>query len=107
MIIAYTLGSTKNYDEALKLDPTTKKLGKNEDYEGGWVWKSKEDAEIFLQSQNFLEIDWGDGKCRNPNDFSVYGLFINDWEIDTCNSENDNNYHLLIDAQLFILDRHI
>ena len=58
----------------------------------------------FLYSVEFLNIDWGDAKSRNPDDFSIYGLFVKDWDKDTYKSINDNLYHLLIDTKLFFLE---
>jgi len=103
MIIAFTLGSTKNYNESLLADRETKKCGKSEDYDGGWVWKSEKEAIEFLHSSDFLKVDWGDGKSRNPNNFSVYGVIINNWEKDTYCSDKDNQFHLLIDAKIITL----
>jgi hypothetical protein len=103
MTIAFTIGSTKNYIESITNNTSAKKLGKSEDYLGGWVWKTREEAEQFIRSNQFLKTDWGDGKLRDPNCFSVFGLLINDWDSDTYKSTEDGQYHLLIDAKLFMI----
>lgn len=102
MIIAFTIGHTRSYDQGLLENPQLTKLGKTEDYNGGWVWKNVEEAWSFIWSQDFLKVDWGDGKPRNPENFSVFGLMFSSWEEDTY-LINDQ-IHLLHDAQLFRLE---
>lgn len=100
MILGYTIGSTKSYNEAFLTDPNIKKVGKSENYDGGWIWKTQEDASNFLNSIEFLKIDWGDNQSRDPHNFSIYGVIINSWEDDTYLNEKDHQLHLLTDAVL-------
>lgn len=102
-IICFTLGSTKNYNESLATNSEVKKCGKSDDYNGGWIWKSRKEVLEFLYSTDFLKIDWGDNHIRNPNNFSIYGVIINDWDQDTYLSDEDNQHHLLIDAKIITL----
>jgi len=50
---AFTIGSQSSYDRALaESDPVTKLGVRPEDdppYEGGWVWRTAEDALAFIQ----------------------------------------------------------
>ncbi len=103
MILVFTLGSTKSYNEAIINNPNTRKIGKYDDYDGGWVWQNRKATEEFLNSVAFRHVDWGDGKPRNPENFSVYGVLINDWSADTYQSQKDQQHHLLVDAQLIML----
>lgn len=103
IILGFTLGHTKNYNESLVANPETKKCGKSDNYDGGWIWKSREEALKFLYSNDFYKVDWGDNKLRDPNNFSVYGIIINDWDKDTYLSSKDNQLHLLIDAKIIML----
>lgn len=98
-MIVFTIGSTKSYQEAFRHNLVVNKIGKSEDYEGGWIWKTKEDAYSFLNSPEFLQINWGDGQTRHPANFSIYKVLINDWNTDVYKSE-DNQFHLLVDGQL-------
>jgi len=99
--IAYTLGHSRNYDQALLDEPIVTKIGKTEDYEGGWVWSTPEAARDFLVSKEFLTLDWGDGKPRNPDNFSIYVLKLsNTWAEDVSEPDELGNKHLLHDAQI-------
>lgn len=104
--IAYTIGCTKSYNEGFQTDPDMKKIGRSENYEGGCVWRTKEEAQAFIWSDEFLKIDWGDGKPRYPENFSVYGLILSSWEEDVDSiRRDDNKYHLLLnDSKLFKLE---
>lgn len=102
-IIGFTLGSTKSYNSALETNSEVKKSGKSDNYDGGWIWKSQKEALKFLYSDDFSKVDWGDGNSRDPNNFSVYGVIINDWEQDTYLSNKDRQRHLLIDAKIIML----
>jgi hypothetical protein len=102
-VIAYTIGHTKSYNQALKEDPNDCfKVGRTFDYQGGWVWKTKEEAQAFIVSEDFLKVDWGDCKPRDPKNFSVYGLVLaNGWDKDVI--EEEHNY-LLHDSKFFSLE---
>lgn len=100
MITVYTFGHTSLYDDLLLTNPTACKLGAGPDYEGGWIWKTEDEVKIFLSSKEFFNINWGDDKIRNPENFSVYKVLINDWN--EISSEPDKNgiYRLLVDSKL-------
>lgn len=67
---AYTIGHTKNYDRALA-EGENSKLGQTIDYEGGWIWRTAEEAITFLREQLLMEQpQW------NPKDFSVYTILL-------------------------------
>lgn len=100
-MIAYTIGNTKSYNLALKNDSNIKKLGKSDDYIGGIVWKTIKEARDFLKSPKFLQIKWEDSLQRDPNNFSIYGLVIKNWETSTYKL-GDQDY-LLCDTKLFLL----
>ena len=57
--------------------------------------------EEFLNSDNFDQIDWGDGKTRNRKNFDVYGVIISSWEENV--EKHELHGYLLHDATLFIL----
>ena len=101
MIVAYTIGNTKSYDEALVSDPYhCQKIGKKHDYDGGWIWKTAEEAEAFIHSEEFLKIDWGDGKARTPNKFSVYKvMLVHGWDDVSPIPGEDGIYNLLVDSE--------
>jgi hypothetical protein len=108
MIIVYTIGDTKSYDQALssvsnpqyvyKLGAYAEEYGS---YEGGCIWKTPQEAEAFIHSPTFLQIDWGDGKSRDPKDFSVYQVgLVNDWSDISANTGENGYYYLLVDSRL-------
>jgi hypothetical protein len=96
---AYTIGRTTSYDKGLAeatLEEPLTKTGKREKsdkwpqgYEGGWVWTTIGQADIFrcLDLQKY-EPDW------QPDDFSVYELKISDWDKDTY--VHSSGYHCLL-----------
>lgn len=93
MEIAYTIGHTKNYQKAFQSSSTVYKTGRQPDYEGGWIWKTKEEAQKFLIQSEF-------------NSMSVFGIQLpNDWNQDVSEQPGtDGVHHLLIDALLFQID---
>lgn len=102
-MIVYTIGNSKTYDEDLIAKDKVKKVGKKDNYLGGWIWKTQEDAFKFIKSQDFLNLDWGDGNPRDPLNFSVYGVVICNWEEDIYFSNEDNQFHLLNDSPLVLI----
>lgn len=97
MQLAYTIGATQIYDICLRHNKQTHKLSKEKDYNGAYVWKTVKEAKRFLNSEEFLKINWGNGRSREPKDFSVYQIKLpNCWDEDVF-SENGINY-LLSDA---------
>lgn len=96
----YTIGNKNNYDKMLKpfLDDIgleedqTKfvyKLGKEDNYPGGSVFKTIRDAKNFLIKYQY-------------DDYGIYGVNA-DWETDTedCGKEFNN---LLVNAQIVTID---
>lgn len=81
---AYTVGAEAAYDQNLIDYPEDggSKLGQTEDYEGGWVWKTPEEAKEFAATLD-------DGQP-----FAVYELKLpSGWEEDTYLASN--NLHCL------------
>ena len=73
----YTFGRTSNYDKDLSARDDVKKIGRQEDYAGGSVWRTYEEAQAFVDSlPNEFCPDW------YAKDFSVYGV-IAEWETET------------------------
>lgn len=101
MIVAYTIGHTESYNKALSEDPEhCFKLGETEDYQGGWIWETAKEAAAFIFSEGFLAVDWGDGKSRDPKNFSVYKVQLyNGWDDVTKVPGKDGIYHLKIDSK--------
>lgn len=101
MAIAYTIGHTQSYKTAIKDNPKNcLKLGKNKDYAGGWIWKTSKEAEEFLDSLEFMEVKWEDGKSRNPRKFSVFKVILaNGFEKDTAPIPGTNRFNLLVDSK--------
>lgn len=92
---AYTIGSIKTYDEVLATNTEVKKTGRTSDYGGGWVWKTKEDAEQFIATGNIVI----DGTKRDKSKFAVYELELSgNWETDVLESITAN--FLLVDARI-------
>lgn len=81
----YTLGNPVSYSIAL-LEPYLKKLGKEKDYPGGCVFKTKEDAVIHSQLHNLK--------------YKPYGLIIKnvDTDIDWSKETDEGFGRLLIDS---------
>jgi len=94
-ISAFTVGFTKSYDASLESQPAVYKTGLIEDegYPGGWVWRTREEAEAFLSA------------CPGFDGYSVYGLVLqNGWEEDVSKEPNDDGVHnLLHNARIFKL----
>lgn len=89
-MLVFTIGNTKNYTKALNENPPESciKIGRTEDYQGGWVWLTKEEAQNFIDSEDFPKIDWGDGKLRCPKDFQPFG-YRHQVECATANLHSD------------------
>lgn len=93
MKTAYTIGNTINYDKSLNENKDVKKLGKEEDYPGGWVWKSEYEALRFIYKDN-IKID---NEKRDKYKFSVYEIELpNSWEQDVSLVPDENGIYLLI-----------
>jgi hypothetical protein len=96
--IAYTIGRTITYNKGIKEPGGVKKLGREEQYEGGWVWSTIQQAKDFINYQmEQFEPAW------RPIDFSVYELCLpNGWDIDISKLKVPGTlaYCLLHDAQI-------
>jgi hypothetical protein len=66
---AYTIGRTTVYERGIYTPGGVKKA------EGGWVWKTIQQAQYFIDNQmQQMEPSW------KPEDFSVYELCLpNNW----------------------------
>lgn len=104
MIIAYTLGHTRSYNKSLNDEPDNCfKVGAHlpyeegdEPYEGGWIFKTPEEAKQFLWSKTFLDVNWGDDIPRPPKDFSIYKVILeNDYNDISKEKGSDGVFHLL------------
>lgn len=90
-MVAYTIGSTKSYDQALSEEPRVQKLGAYEDYEGGWVWKTTTEAHTFIVNTTL------------PFNASVYELQLpTSWEVDVSPTCADDGVHRLLHDALII-----
>lgn len=87
---AFTLGRTKNYDESLA-------TGEVKKCEGGWVFKTFEDAKKFWDAN--IGVDFGDF-VLDKETFSVYLLWFSDsWDEDvSAEPAEDGAHRLLKDA---------
>ena len=82
--IAYTIGRTSAYEAAIKEPGGAKKLGRREAtqeepaYDGGWVWRTREDADNFrINIMSIERPEWA------AMDFSVYELELpTSWDVD-------------------------
>ena len=94
---AFTVGYAKSYDEALSKG-TPEKLGRRDDYDGGWIWRTPEEARTFLTTATFAETF----RNRDPAEFSVYRLELpTGWEIDVSEAPHSDGVHrLLNDARI-------
>jgi len=74
--VIYTFGRTSAYEEAFLTQTEVKKVGQQGDYPGGSVWRTREEAQAFVDSlPNRHCPDWA------AADFSVYGVEA-DWDTD-------------------------
>lgn len=82
----YTLGNPDIYEEYLSNDPHPMKLGRKNDYIGGSIFRSQEDAKKFLK------------KNRIP--FNVYGVVVQEKDIDFSKEKENGFGDLLVDSLL-------
>ena len=98
--ICYTIGVESSYDKYLAAEPNAKKLGRytdehGEEYPGGWVWKSADDAYKFLAGKKASKLF--------PNKkLAVYVLALpQGWSTDVSREPwNDEVHNLLTDARI-------
>ncbi len=96
---AYTVGNAKSYDRLLddRYVPLLKKGSTTiKDYDGGWVWKTPEEARAFLWTPAFAAAF----PLRNNQDFAVYEMTLPaGWDVDVSKEPlADGAHHLLNDA---------
>jgi len=84
--LIYTIGRTESYESYFREQQNPQKLGREHDYAGGSVWKTKEDAQA---------------SC--PEGCSVYGVLA-DWDTETVKGEGDNFHDLLVTSLLVKID---
>lgn len=99
---AFTIGRTSGYDQALIEAEATGiirlKIGRQPDYSGGWVWRTREEAKAFI-NQGKIEIS---GVPQDPSTFSVYGLILpTSWDVDVSKDLDEFGVHMLLnDAKI-------
>jgi len=95
---AYTIGFTKSYDQALANEKNVRKCGMRDDYPGGWVWKSFEEADNFrLNAIPIVEPEWV------PEESSVYEIKLpNGFNQDISPTPGEDGVHNLINDALII-----
>lgn len=90
-IDAFTIGNMRSYEPCFAPgEPQPTKIGRTDDYPGGAVFRTREDAEAWLKAQT-LCLGWG-----------VYGLILpNGWDVDVSSTLGPEGYfRLLYDALL-------
>lgn len=99
---AYTVGNKASYEEGLAAGKLMK-AGATDEHEGGWVWRTREEAVSFLDSWNW-EISF-DG--RPPVRMEVYGILLpNGWDQDVASHPTEDGIHrLLVDAEIVKLEK--
>lgn len=114
---AYTVGNKEVYDQALSEEPGLKKLGRQvidgSLYDGGWVWRTRGEAEAFLDGIDYCYDArlgyqrFGGGlvsfEGRPPVMCAVYGLLLpNGWvgDVSTRPSQADGVHRLWTDSVL-------
>lgn len=90
---AYTIG--RGYDAYFETQEAPKKSGHHEDYDGGWVWRTREEAQAFIDSK----------KEGVDDSYKVYGLSLpNGWATDVSpEPAADGIRRLLTDSPLLQL----
>lgn len=86
----YTIGHEGNYLANIEKYGTIHKLGKTDDYSGGYAFKTREDARRRI-----------DEKYPNRG-FAVFGLKA-DWNLDTVPSDDGWWRNLIRDAEIVVM----
>lgn len=86
MNMIFTVGDEFLYEKYFRDQAQPQKKGRTENYRGGSVWLTREDAEHFA-----------------PFGYKVYGV-IADWATETVPSKDGMCHDLLVDADLVRLD---
>lgn len=116
---AYTVGLKSSYDRSLEMfvpgvvtqlgdeDPRyvhrPQKSGKEPGYDGGWVWRTEEEARAFLApTEGLVSFDG-----KPPVLCDVYGLVLSTgWETDVSSGPGPDGVHrLLTTSPLVLLSR--
>jgi len=90
VITAYTIGNRVSYDR--DMGPYMKKTGRRPDYKGGWVFRTAQEAQAYIDQHGH---EWHfEGK--------VYGLILpTGWEEDVSTEPAEDGVHrLLHDARI-------
>lgn len=87
--MVYTVGNSKSYRRAIAKYGLITKTGRTDDYEGGIIFLTRENAERYIKEYN------------HPN-WEVFGVLA-DWDKDTLETE-DYWHWLLIDSPIAILE---
>lgn len=84
----YTIGHTESYEKYLnEQGEDCKKSGPTPGYRGGSVWKTREDAQEYLDEYGM-------------EDYSVYGVLA-DWDTETRYDDSGESWNdLLVDARI-------
>ena len=90
--IGYSYSYEKGFERAEKNGIPLMKVGTREDYDGGCVWKTEEEARKYLK-ENWPRLDG----------YNVYGVLA-DWERDTAKLEGEPFSRLLVDSELVKLE---
>lgn len=90
--LIYTIGDKKNYIDALERHGFIQKTGKTETYEGGYAFKTYEDALCAIE------------ELGQENVWVVFGLLA-DWEKDTEPNKVHWWHNLLKDSIIVPLDK--
>lgn len=94
----FTFGRTSAYEEHIRTTEEPMKIGKTADHSGGAVWRTRKEAQDFVDSlPNEFCPDW------NAKDFSVYGVLA-DWVTGAYVGEDSPWMNLLEDALLVKLE---
>lgn len=97
--LAYTIGNRNSYDRALEEahrdGGVIHKLGRSQDYDGGWVFCSMEDARAKLDDPDGLRTDFGHGMTEA----GIYELRLpRSWGEDVYWNGEEASHLLVVDA---------
>jgi hypothetical protein len=102
--VAYTIGNKASYDHYIDnaIAPDfAKKIGKTDDYEGGWCWRTFADAAAYKASHS--EVDLGPDGKMSMDLCDIYRLRLpTGWDADTIHGDSGFDW-LLHSARLFRL----
>lgn len=102
--VAYTIGNKASYDHALATEAApsyTRKIGRRDDYEGGWCWRTHKEAMAWKTAHSTVDLG-EDGEMRMDL-CDIYRLRLpNGWAKDTIDT-GEGFHRLLNDARIFAL----